>query len=536
MRVKRKLLKMSLFIPISGMLIIYSTIAFGATIHVPEEYPTIQAAIDAAVNGDTVLVADGIYTGPGNKDLDFDGKGITLISENGPDNCVIDCEFNGRGFYFHSGELQNSVLSGLNIINGNANQGAGIYCKNSSPTISNCSINNNIAEAKQGGGIYCENSSPTISDCLISGNIGNDGGGIYCKNSSPTITLCTISGNFADYYGGGIHCYAWSSPVITYCSITGNIGESRGGGIYCDNSSPDINNCTISGNNTAGAGGGIYCTKSSPSVTNCGILENIAEWDGGGIYCDISSPTISNSTINGNMANNLHAGGIYCETSSPTITNCIISDNIGDDSGGIYCCDLSSPNITYCTISMNAGGNKGNGIFCENSSPTINNCIIWDNSTTEIYLSGGSPIVTYSDIKGGSPGEGNIDKNPMFVGDGDYHANPGSPCLVASEAGAEIGAYGNSPNNSKDDMLSAGWNLLGLKSKQTKLVTELISDNKNKILSVWKWKNTKWAVFLPKDGLEITEAYATSKGFNILYEINPGQGFWVNCTEAIALE
>jgi len=65
-----------------------------ATIHVPADQPTIQAGIDATVNGDTVLVADGTYTGDGNRDIDFGGKSIVLKSENGSVLTVIDCEGN----------------------------------------------------------------------------------------------------------------------------------------------------------------------------------------------------------------------------------------------------------------------------------------------------------------------------------------------------------------------------------------------------------------------------------------------------------
>ena len=89
-----------------------------------EEYPTIQAAIDAAVNGGTVIVADGTYTGAGNRDIDFKGLAITVRSENGPENCIIDCEASSsnmhRGFDFQSGEGQASILDGFTIINGYA--------------------------------------------------------------------------------------------------------------------------------------------------------------------------------------------------------------------------------------------------------------------------------------------------------------------------------------------------------------------------------------------------------------------------------
>jgi hypothetical protein len=82
----------SLFILVLGIFVLGSTTAFGATIRVPADYPTIQTGIDAASSADTVLVADGTYMGTGNKDLDFGGKAIAVRSENGPDNCIIDCE------------------------------------------------------------------------------------------------------------------------------------------------------------------------------------------------------------------------------------------------------------------------------------------------------------------------------------------------------------------------------------------------------------------------------------------------------------
>ena len=113
-----------------------ASIALSKVIRVPGDQPNIQAGIDAASDGDTVSVADGIYTGDGNRNLDFKGKAITVKSENGPSNCIIDCEGNGRGFYFHSNETEKSVVSGFTITNGSGIVfGGGIYCDHSSPTI-----------------------------------------------------------------------------------------------------------------------------------------------------------------------------------------------------------------------------------------------------------------------------------------------------------------------------------------------------------------------------------------------------------------
>ena len=128
-------------------------IAAHREIYVSSDYPSIQAAIDAALDGDRIIVADGTYTGEGNKNLDLKEKAITVRSENGPDNCIIDCENDGRGFYLHGGEEGGPVISGFSIKNGLADCGGGIYCINGSPTISNCIIIGNAETYAGGGGV-----------------------------------------------------------------------------------------------------------------------------------------------------------------------------------------------------------------------------------------------------------------------------------------------------------------------------------------------------------------------------------------------
>ncbi|MEW6605827.1 MAG: right-handed parallel beta-helix repeat-containing protein [bacterium] len=348
--------------------------ANAADLYVPGSYTTIQSAINAATNGDTVLVNNGTYI----ENINFLGKGITVQSVHGTTTTIINGNASGSVVTFNSGEGTNSVLSGFTIQNGRATYGGGIYCSNSSsPTISNCSISGNSASG-DGGGIYCNSSSsPTITNCTISGNSASrDGGGIYCNSSSPTITNCSISGNSAS---GGY-----------------------GGGIFCDSSSPAITNCSISGNSAGGVGGGIFCvSSSSPAITNCSISGNSAE-DGGGIFCWSSSPAITNCSISGNSAG--WGGGIFCEFSS-------------------------SPTIANCSISGNSASGQGGGIFCSSSSPTVVNSILWGDTPDEIYLDSSSINITYSDIQSGYAGEGNIAADPQFVGGGDYHLQASSPCI-----------------------------------------------------------------------------------------------------------
>lgn len=146
----------------------------GAIIHIPGDFSTIQQGIDASVDGDTVLIADGRYTGPGNRDIDFGGRAILITSEHGPEKTGIDCERQGRGFVFHSGEGPGSILRGLTIRKGKVPLiGAGILCLYSSPTIEECIITLN--ETEHGAGIFVGYGSPTITRNWIEANLSTGG-------------------------------------------------------------------------------------------------------------------------------------------------------------------------------------------------------------------------------------------------------------------------------------------------------------------------------------------------------------------------
>jgi hypothetical protein len=227
-------------------------------------FDAIQEAIDLVQDGVEIVVADGIYTGTGNKNIDFLGKGLTVRSANGPADCVIDCENQGRGFYFHNAEPNVAVLAGFTITNGgDVSRGAGVYCDNAWPTIANCVITSNVAvgmsESACGGGICCVHLSPLIVNCVIAQNRAESytglpcyGGGVYCEDSHPTIADCTIALNVA----------------------VGGDGTS-GGGVYCSNSSPTITNCIL----WADTPQEIHVESGSPAVTYCDVLGG---WPGTG--------------------------------------------------------------------------------------------------------------------------------------------------------------------------------------------------------------------------------------------------------------
>lgn len=292
-------------------------------IYVPDDYPTIQAAINAAIDGQTIIVRDGTYTGAGNRDIDFLGKEVTLRSENGPETTIIDAEWSGRLFNFISGETSSSLLEGLTLTRGYVEHqnGGGIYISNSSPRIVNCNIqaNSSYADIARGGGICVSGySAPVISHCRISGNRTEGFEGYLA---------------FGAYaYGGGI--FATQSTLITHCRISWNIakgedtygpgrsfgGNGYGGGIY---GNPTIENCLIYKNIASGGygtlvwgdgqGGGFY--GSGGLLTNSTVSDN---WNGGG-YGDY---LIQNSIIWGNLS--------YQVSGGPTI----VYSDIGGWSGG----------------------------------------------------------------------------------------------------------------------------------------------------------------------------------------------------------
>ncbi|MBC8526506.1 MAG: right-handed parallel beta-helix repeat-containing protein [Candidatus Cloacimonetes bacterium] len=400
---------------ILGWLLTFLPIVANTTIiHVPDDQPTIQEGINAAVDGDTVIVSNGIYIGIGNRDIDFSGRAIVVMSENAPDSCIIDCENIARGFYFHSNEGPSSILSGFRIINGFSSMywqvsgGAGILCtENSSPTIKNCVFIGSSAD-ENGGGICCYyNSNPTIENCTFDTNSAYYGGGIYCCETSPTIVNCNFNGNSAGENGGGICCFYGSVPLIESCTFSGN-SAMFGGGIKCwNNSSPTIKNCTLSGNWADEYGGGIDC----------------AYW------CN------------------------------PTIEYCTISGNSSELGGGISCTNECNPAIANCTISENTANYNGGGIYSyENSSPSLSNSILWNNTPQEIYVYSSSVTATYSDIQGGWTGTGNIDADPLFVNpeDGDFHLtwanfpiqdSTMSPCIDAGDPNSPL-----DPDSTRADM------------------------------------------------------------------------------------
>ncbi|MFH2001938.1 MAG: right-handed parallel beta-helix repeat-containing protein [Planctomycetota bacterium] len=400
--------------------------AFGLadTIHVPASYPTIQGGINAAVNGDIILVAAGTYV----ENIDFLGKTITVMSSSGPDLTTLDGNKAGSVITFQSGEGLGSVIDGFTITNGSAvDFGGGVNCHQSSPTIVNNIIIGN--EAVHGGGISGYISSFFISNNTITVNISSsshgEGGGIYCNGFSlpsihPTISGNTISYNYSSSVGGGIMC-SQAYATISNNHISNNQATNDGGGIEFTYYGSDVNPSTgparvniISENkisfNNAQSGGGIHCEGSGGElrIFSNEIYKNTAHYGGGLVCSDGSMSAVYNNLIHDNSATGSIVGG----------------------GGGVYC--NSNPTLVNNTITSNTASIRGGGVYCVITAPSITNSIVWNNSAPDSAEIFGAPEVNYSDIKGGwVGGTGNIGVNPFFTTGpkGDYYLSMISPCV-----------------------------------------------------------------------------------------------------------
>jgi hypothetical protein len=302
--------------------------AKGATIVVGPgagyDFDSIQAGIDAANGGDTVLVAPGEYviTEP----ITFQGKAITVRSEAGHDMTTIrmgtSADPNRASVViFENNETAASVLEGFTLTGGRGCWrtesypprkswwlGGGIYCSSTSPTIVSCTMIQNTAE--HGGGMFAwEDSSPILANCIIKDNSATEtGGGLFLGSRSLTMTDCIIRGNSAGTSssmwgsGGGIFFYKGSSLIMTDCITTGNTAH-YGGGIKCEYGlSATLTRCIIADNTSGTWGGGLEVVWGSAAVTNCVIARNSAVSTGGGMWCGDGSVTVTNSIFWANTA------------------------------------------------------------------------------------------------------------------------------------------------------------------------------------------------------------------------------------------
>jgi len=434
------------------------------TLVVPTDYDTIQEAIDAAQDGDTVQVLPGTYTGRGNRDIELRGKAITVQGAEGPAETIIDClgpeeevaRLGHRGFYIHEAETGRTVVEGFTIRQG--------WIRGSDLPPDSMRWNPDPSHPI-GAGIYCEFSSPTIRDCVVEGCSTELGGGIGCVGGTPSIEGCRISactaggtgGSRSGGMGGGIGLIRECRAVITDCRIAGNMG-------YWNS-----------------LGGGLYCRKAQATVAGCEILGNEApgELQGGGVYVGAGATVeLHRCVIAGNTAS--AGGGVFAEAGA---------DNPGRGDG-------TSLRLRNCTLAHNGLSGPqmppfpGGGVHALDTDTTIRNSIVWYNEGTQVLLSDpqSKKAVAYCDVEGGYPGTGNIDRTPLFAPDvaslvTDYHLQSvvgrydpqtgrwvrdrqHSPCIDAGDPRDPVGEE-PAPNGGRINMGAYGGTWQASKARRT---------------------------------------------------------------------
>ncbi len=464
------------------------------TLLVPEEYGTIQAAIDAAIGGDEVVVADGVYTGPGNRDMDFGGKAITVRSQNGTAACIIDIQADAgdphRAIDFRSGETAESMLVGFTVRNGFMDSGGAMLIENdSSPTITDCSFEDNTAnptiEFTGGGAVAIYGSQPTFVDCVFTGNQVNaideftGGGAVYAESGGAVFTGCDFTGNdlvgkFGDGGGGAIRNDG-ASLTFADCTFTGNTSTFGGGAIFSNlNGQMDLSACVFEDNSAVAGGGGVAMGDAGThaTFTDCQISGSTSgsNFGGGGVRIvsdatadfidcaflnNISSPgigggahittgakvTFTRTVFSGNHAGGGGGGGLNAggPQNGPQVTaiNCQFYDNTTDGGGGAIRAGIDSLlQIVNCTFSDNAAGTEGGALRVQDSAiVVVDNSILWGNAPDEVDVFDATLEMNYSNIAEFWGGPGNIEADPMFVdpGNGDYRLSAGSPCIDAAD-------------------------------------------------------------------------------------------------------
>ncbi len=349
-------------------------------------YPTIQSAINAATNGDVVQLADGVFSGDGNRDLDFKGKQIAVESASGdPTRCSIDCQGSStdphRGFYFHTSEHTGSQVIGLTVMNG--------------------------WEAAEGSAVLVASAKPTLNNCI-----------------------------FRDGYGAAVTIDPSGSPVIENCQFVHNHNDWQGGALSIVGGNPSISGCVFSQNDSGNSGGAVYCSSPGQTTfTDCQFLDSSAGYDGGAIFHDQDGTVLLTRCLFVGNTTTGHGGGVNVgDEGWLDCEQCTFADNTSTTGGSALNLDPGSVIIVHFTIF--AFGTYGAAIDCHDPTSMVFSC-------TDIYGNVGGDwggcIAPFENQ------DNNFSADPLFCGnlnpDEPWSLQDISPCAPGHGACGIVGAY-----------------------------------------------------------------------------------------------
>lgn len=380
----------------------------------------------------------------------------------------IDNEAAAEGGGAYSRSLHGATFSHCTFQGNRATLGAGMYHAAGSAThVIDCTFTDNEA-AIGGGASYADEASPMFEDCTFEANTaglgvsgggggdgGSGGGGIWANGGSPVVMGCTFRENEASF-GGGTYFILGCDATVIDCLFEDN-HANEAGGLYTLNSDVRVEGCAFARNSAAGSdfsvGGAVSNYYSDSLVTGCTFTDNRAELGGGGLYNEGENPVVRDSVFRGNSAFGAIEGwggailnGFFTRA---RIANCTFAGNTANLGGGVFHLVFSAPWVQDCTFAGNVAPAGPEMYSFASSTPVVRNSILWGPDASP--LGGIAVDVSWSCVRGGHAGAGNVDVDPGFVrapdpgadgqwgtaddDGGDLRLLPGSPCIDSGNSG-----------------------------------------------------------------------------------------------------
>lgn len=259
-----------------------------------------------------------------------------------------------------------ATISGLTLTNGYADAGGGLYVEDSTVSMFDVVVLENVATL--GGGIYAEDAVLSLNDVTLSDNGADDGGAAYVTDSFVSWTEVIADANVAARDGGALHLSAGADLMGLDCTFDHNRAEGRGGAIYAENAVLRLDDSSGYANQSAGDGGAIAVEDADLTLVEAYLSYNVAGGDGGAIGARDSVLEIELSTLEGNAAE--QGGGICAIGVDGALVDTLHSFNVAAlDGGGIHLSDSASLDITGSSgFTANTAGARGGGLFATDAT------------------------------------------------------------------------------------------------------------------------------------------------------------------------
>lgn len=395
------------------------------TLMVPDDYATIQAAIEAAASGDTVLVRAGHYT----SDLNFDGKSLSVISLDGPSETTIESGNDTfPGASIKSIAEESAAIEGFTIIQGRYLHPA-ILVAGGRVTIRNCdfpTINGFPAVEAHNATVLIENcrisrkqiairatgAQLTMRQCQILDGLGAMPPGIWATGTRTELVGCLFANNrvlaVSEFPGGAI-LHSGNELIVTDCVFTDN--GAQWGGAVAVYSNAEFRGCRFIANLGHTAGGAMLAAAAADvTVRDCVFVQNRSQHGAAIAHQGTSAVNVYNSVFLDNWAAVQGALAVSAEAGALRITNCSANHR-----------DLP-PGVPALFVDVDA-------------KLAVANSVLWGDGSALQIGGPGATVVSYSNVRGGWPGEGNLSADPRFADD-DLRLLSQSPCVDRGSNGA----------------------------------------------------------------------------------------------------